>query len=33
MMRDMFGNSKEYRMFYHELPRLLSNAMQETVFG
>lgn len=31
MMRDMYGGSKEYRMFYHELPRLLSHAMQETM--
>lgn len=31
MMRDMLGGGKEYRMFYHELPRLLSHAMSETM--
>lgn len=31
MMRDMYGGSKEYRIFYHELPRLLSRAMDETM--
>lgn len=31
MMRDMYGASKEYRMFYRELPRLLSHAMKETI--
>lgn len=31
MMRDMYGSNKEYRMFYHELPRLLGWAMEETM--
>lgn len=33
MMRDLYGGSKEYRMFYHELPRLLSRAMEEGIEG
>jgi len=33
MMRDLYGGSKEYRIFYHELPRLLSRAMEEGMEG
>lgn len=31
MMREMHGGNKEYRLFYHELPRLLSRAMEKTM--
>lgn len=31
MMREAFGGNKEYRMFYHELPRFLSHAMRDTL--
>lgn len=33
IMRDVYGGSKEYRMFYHELPRLLRRAMEESMEG
>ena len=33
MMREMYGGSKEYRIFYHELPHLLSRAMEESING
>ncbi|MDY6895497.1 MAG: hypothetical protein SVO01_08810, partial [Thermotogota bacterium] len=31
IMRDLYGGSKEYRMFYHELPHLISRAMEESM--
>lgn len=33
MMRDMYGGSKEYRIFFHELPRLLGRAMEDATKG
>ena len=33
LMRRMYDGSKEYRMFFHELPRLLARAMEESMSG
>jgi len=33
LMREMYGSSKEYRLFYRELPHLLSRALEQTIEG
>jgi len=33
MMREMLKGNKEYRMFYHELPRMLRRAFEQSLMG